>query len=223
MVSDTPRTHTSRCMSFFHLPPDLLKPLYKTQNKLRYFGNYKTFWGYPSKSTPFFMAKEHDNSINVLLQKDSRGKYKRLSAPLRWEQRINTLLQQVLRDDSATGSRVNHMKAATAAAPGHHVRELVLQKRTFSCGRNAGWGRWPGPDSRCSFKVLPNTGREKQGQSWKGRGLIFLQSSRCLYGCLMTITLNQLRHHYDSCIVREPLDPNVDGSLISACAKYNGN
>lgn len=78
------------------------------------------------------MAKEHDNSINVLLQKDSRGKYKRFSAPLRWERRINTLLQQVLRDDSATGSRVYHMKAATAAALGHHVHELVLQKRTFS-------------------------------------------------------------------------------------------
>lgn len=39
----------------------------------------------------------------------------------------------------------------------------------------------------------------------------------------MTITLNQLRRHYDSCIVSKPLDPNVDGSLISVCAKYNCN
>lgn len=39
----------------------------------------------------------------------------------------------------------------------------------------------------------------------------------------MTTTLNQLRHRYDSCIVSKPLDSNVDGSLISVCAKYNYN
>lgn len=83
-----------------------------------------------------------------------------------------------------------------------------------------------GPNPKCDLKVLNNIGQEKQEQVLKGgrkKKLIFLQSSRCLYRCLMTITLNQLRHHYDSCIVGKPLDPNVDGSLISVCAKYNCN
>lgn len=106
------------------------------------------------------------------------------------------------------------------------ANELRLKKQMFPRGSNTGGGRgtWTNPYERS--KVLNDAGQQKQkeiSQGDRGKRLIFLQSSRCLYCCLMTIILNQLRHHYDSCIVSKPLDPNVDGSLITICAKYNCN